>query len=1454
MPLRYSIQFGSQGRMVNGNNGQRVEALRSNRIITNAIFNEAAISKDFPVLAGINEWTPNENLSVITGINGIGKTQILDYIATSLKQDGHRFIYIKSSFVPNFRSIGFLGELTNEFITRFKNSKHQYLFEVDMAMGIDNQSHLVREKFRQKVLSDIKKIYYYTHKIDDLNKIKQHSDFKQVVIDIVNGMPIQFMPETLTSNDVVSILDTVFEVYKSRNKESEALAEINNALISFKHEAYRPGNRLAFRKKGTENEKIDPEKFSSGEKLILTILALKYSQSGFPTLDGNAQHGDQQVNFILLDEPDKHFHPKFIKELYTVIKDTFIKNLQIQVIFTTHNPSTVALADDRELFVMEQKGDEPTRIKQCTKLLALAKLSKEIQTYTGMHVKVYTESFDDAKFYEGIYANLMKYSDIIRENKLQGIAVADPFLDELSTLSRRYQMGFYPASFEAGKDGGWKKVFDAVRISVAAQDAVVGDAMYSDQNSFVANLFRAYRVDAPFGIIDRDYENNLYKKAKDDDGNERFILPQSLCYKFERLERHSLECFMCDPVLLCSIFNSADEIDNWLDFSGFKMHLKSLYRELFSINRAIDLIAIQARLNLLYIEIFKACLKEQRFIKSFKEGVKKAIYKKYSDSGDTIDDYECDDTAQIIVDAFINNAKVNDATQEYELNFRFNKVKGNSRLGITDVTEIAKYLIMKHNHYFSKFSKSEGLREVYNSMRNELVVGLDLKPIDIIFKDQNEIKVITIQYPTSLKALRGHNLDYALREYFVDEFNGVKFKDMMLSRIMHMSLDPNARLIIPEDLAQIIINLNYKIKMQIIEKADYEKFQVKFLGLPPVDYSLKQTEKYIISVTSTSHLLQDVIRNNYIEIVTHQEEVSSQLPGTIILLLENNHILFHKMNILSIIEILGRGASQSKRIVCIERKQHGNNLGMSDVIALAKCIEQGNTLPSELQHLPIYYDSILYNAAKAKGIQVIGIEGKGLVHSKKSPYYHQAREEYMAEQLLAIAKSGKNAIFLVGSAHINNLIKLLGAQGFRVDDSDSSLGQNLITLKPNPAIFTRELLLPEISTDLLSITNYEHNAESNPQLESKNIVHEVYESYSFLSYIYDFTKQLDLNWKAKKLLHLTDLAKFEVLKAKYGITASFDAFRGRNSEFRKSVLLKLHPDKNPGNPDCNDDFVFVTKLREELSKPLDVQKFINERIQTIQPLIYTVNVGLKFFDTAVDVARLVYMPTVDNAQKTLMDVAHIYSMNTGINGYSALITSYDVIYKVYEGEYTQAISHAATSMSYMLLPTMIASFGTPYTGFVYTIGLTIYTGYHTVLNAHSFYYEFNQKDFTLSSNLAYQNIAEKLSTTYLQNFYDFTSIAKEYEKAAYKLKLEEKGEFGQKLYEYIYSRAIEEKYDLQNNLKSKHIKLMEYDHCMEIVELKEKESDHYYCYNEEQQILDHIIIIGNSYVEKIGSL
>lgn len=665
---------------------------------------------------------------------------------------------------------------------------------------------------------------------------------------------------------------------------------------------------------------------------------------------------------------------------------------------------------------------------------------------------------------------------------------------------------------------------------------------------------------------------------------------------------------------------------------------------------------------------------------------------------------------------------------------------------------------------------------------------------------------------------------------------------------------------------------------------------------------LRNVEKQVLqqaNALETLNILLKKIASIYIDKSTNNGKIFSlndkkeevfQKPSicTITLFSENSHTLDHRYNILTLIKMLSNNKISFDSIFCLERKQLGSNLGIKDVVMLAKMLSFENAdkflLFEYLQKLPIYYDALLYNMAKSKDIQVIGIEGKGLAYSKESPYYHQAREEYMAERLIAISKLGKNAIFLVGSAHINNLIKLLGEQNFRVDNSEVSLRQNLITLKFNQAIFTKKLLLPQVSTELLRVTNYEHRTETDQQLKVKSSELQVGQSYAYLAYIRKFFEQVDLNWQLQKLFHCNDIWQYETIKEKYSISASFDVFRDSNSNFRKSVLLKLHPDKNPGKQGCNEDFIFVTNLREKLSKPFDIQKYVNNKVQAIQPIIHKANIGFKTFDTAIETARLMYIPTIDNAKKVLIDTTYLYSMSSGVNGISVIINGVDVAYKTYQGEYNQALNKLATTGGYMALPSILAYTGIlPYVGFAYGALITAYTGYNAISNVYTLYKEYGTVEWQLKSAMAHKDLFEILAKSPMQQMHDFVTDSKQYElkintinleieKTQIKQQLEAKGEFGNKLYAYIYAPMLEEKYSLlikvTEALKAKHIALtvdkQYYQHCIENKSFNNIEIDkkpdqtqevYYYCYNEEQQILDQILIGENGkYVEIIERL
>jgi hypothetical protein len=147
---------------------------------------------------------------------------------------------------------------------------------------------------------------------------------------------------------------------------------------------------------------------------------------------------------------------------------------------------------------------------------------------------------------------------------------------------------------------------------------------------------------------------------------------------------------------------------------------------------------------------------------------------------------------------------------------------------------------------------------------------------------------------------------------------------------------------------------------------------------------------------------------------------------------EQDHIKQHGSNIEEIIKSINKGKDT---VIALERKQAGNNLGMTDVILMAKIIQYNEKtteenkikLLEEIKSSPIYQDALLYLKAQEisqeKGIkiQVVGIEGKGLEHTKESPQYNQGREEHMKKAITELATQGSNVKILVGEAHKKEL-------------------------------------------------------------------------------------------------------------------------------------------------------------------------------------------------------------------------------------------------------------------------------------------------------------------------------------------------------------------------------------------------------------------------------------------------
>lgn len=145
---------------------------------------------------------------------------------------------------------------------------------------------------------------------------------------------------------------------------------------------------------------VQPDELSSGERTLLQIAMSMYSV-------------DRRLNaiarpaVILFDEPDAALHPSMVRSMVKLIQDELIDRLNVPVIMTTHSPTTVALVPQESLFLMHRDGSP--RLQKVTTDVALKELLVGVPTISvdaDNRRLVIVESPNDERRYTSIWTIL----------------------------------------------------------------------------------------------------------------------------------------------------------------------------------------------------------------------------------------------------------------------------------------------------------------------------------------------------------------------------------------------------------------------------------------------------------------------------------------------------------------------------------------------------------------------------------------------------------------------------------------------------------------------------------------------------------------------------------------------------------------------------------------------------------------------------------------------------------------------------------------------------------------------------------------------------------------------------------------------------------------------------------------------------------------------------------------
>lgn len=453
------------------------------------------------------------DLVVLTGENGTGKTQLLNYLyqASHLDSEG-KYVNVTESEVASFDIP--LGSGINEGLTGEYQRPAEIVCDGDIVInavmrGVQAPTVEVGGKYDWKKLYAngeniaAKHLFYKTHStivnLDDANLDELSSTFNSMlgVKKHTRGNSDAIYPE-LTRNDIETIkkieenfpntdyskdpfyyiafqpapksnvfatnLKFLYVQYWARLKAGmpvgktpwETFNEIGE-LLNFKFVLDEPKiEEMKFDIRLRDKARkvfISPDSLSSGEKVIFSLFVAMYTT-----------HSSEHLpNVILFDEPDAYLHPSLCSTMLEVIQKVFIKEHNIKVIMTTHNPTTVALVPEPSIYTMKDG-----QMNKCTKkdaILALTSGLNTISVYYENVKQIFVEADNDNYFLTQIYHHAMSQGKLLQDvtlrfvnignDKSGGCAIVKGVVNDLSGADNKTIYGIIDWD---GKNGGSDRI------------------------------------------------------------------------------------------------------------------------------------------------------------------------------------------------------------------------------------------------------------------------------------------------------------------------------------------------------------------------------------------------------------------------------------------------------------------------------------------------------------------------------------------------------------------------------------------------------------------------------------------------------------------------------------------------------------------------------------------------------------------------------------------------------------------------------------------------------------------------------------------------------------------------------------------------------------------------------------------------------------------------------------
>ena len=258
-------------------------------------------------------WDLRPDVNILSGINGVGKTTILN------------------------RSVNYLEQTSGEVKSDEKNGVHVY-FDNSAATFIPYD--VIRSYDRPLIMGD------FTARMADAN-VKSELDWQ---LYLLQRRYLDY--QVNIGNKMIELLSGDEEqrsLAPSLSLPKRKFQDMIDELFSYTHKTIdRKSNDIVFYQNG---ERLLPYKLSSGEKQMLVILLTVLVREGTHSV-------------LFMDEPEASLHIEWQQKLIGMIRRL---NPQMQLILSTHSPAVI----------MEGWLDAVTEVSEITKEMENGKLKME---------------------------------------------------------------------------------------------------------------------------------------------------------------------------------------------------------------------------------------------------------------------------------------------------------------------------------------------------------------------------------------------------------------------------------------------------------------------------------------------------------------------------------------------------------------------------------------------------------------------------------------------------------------------------------------------------------------------------------------------------------------------------------------------------------------------------------------------------------------------------------------------------------------------------------------------------------------------------------------------------------------------------------------------------------------------------------------------------------------------